>query len=217
MQSLLDYYYTHRDGYSEPFRLRIHRAISWLKRAEACAEDEDFRFIALWIAFNAAYARELDGGFTSSERSSFSQFLRTVCALDTDRVLEKLVWETFSGSIRVLLDNRFVFQPFWDFHNGKLSEKAWQEDFTRARQKAHRALASRDTDAVLLVVFERLYTLRNQLLHGGSTYASQANRAQLRDACAILRRVIVPVLLIMQRHHDRPTWGQPFYPFIKEG
>ena len=32
--------------------------LSWLHRAEQC-EDEDGRFIFLWIAFNAAYAQDL--------------------------------------------------------------------------------------------------------------------------------------------------------------
>ena len=38
-----------------PFTLRIHRALSWLKRAEAAGEDDDVAFICLWIGFNAAY------------------------------------------------------------------------------------------------------------------------------------------------------------------
>ena len=34
--------------------LRLHRALSWLNRAEQ-VKDDDGRFIFLWIAFNAAY------------------------------------------------------------------------------------------------------------------------------------------------------------------
>ena len=39
-----------------PFTLRMHRALSWLQRAEAAGEDDDVAFVCLWIAFNAAYA-----------------------------------------------------------------------------------------------------------------------------------------------------------------
>ena len=46
-----------RDAQHENLRLRIHRALSWLQRAEM-ADDEDGRFIFLWIAFNASYATE---------------------------------------------------------------------------------------------------------------------------------------------------------------
>lgn len=111
MISVQDYYDTNRESYSSPFRLRIHRALSWLKKAGQ-SEDDDSRFIALWIAFNAAYARELEAGFASSERGNFRQFLQLVCALDKAGRLDKLVWQTFPGPIRLLLDNLFVFQPF---------------------------------------------------------------------------------------------------------
>lgn len=44
-----------------PFTLRMHRALSWLQRAEAAGDDHDVGFICLWIAFNAAYARTWAG------------------------------------------------------------------------------------------------------------------------------------------------------------
>lgn len=50
-----------RDGHPAALALRIHRALSWLYRAEQ-AEDADGKFIFLWIAFNAAYAQEFDEG-----------------------------------------------------------------------------------------------------------------------------------------------------------
>ena len=38
-------------------RLRVYRALSWLEKSEQVS-DEDSCFIFLWIAFNAAYAKE---------------------------------------------------------------------------------------------------------------------------------------------------------------
>ena len=49
-----------RGGFPETMSLRVHRAISWIGRAEACGDDNDARFIFLWIAFNAAYADEIE-------------------------------------------------------------------------------------------------------------------------------------------------------------
>ncbi len=48
-----------RETYPENLNLRIHRTLSWLKAAEY-VDDPDQRFIFLWIAFNAAYATEVD-------------------------------------------------------------------------------------------------------------------------------------------------------------
>ena len=87
--------------------LRVHRALSWLQRAEM-AEDEDGQFIFLWIAFNAAYACEIESDTRLSEQTTFRNFLEKLCLLDTDKAIDKLVWQEFSGSIRVLLDTPFV-------------------------------------------------------------------------------------------------------------
>ncbi|WP_298643288.1 HEPN domain-containing protein [uncultured Cardiobacterium sp.] len=214
-QELQQTFIKNKEQYSEALRLRIYRSISWLKKAEASEADDDIRFITLWIAFNAAYAKEMEAGMQLSDRTAFRQFLHTVCRLDKEQRIYRLVWETFSGSIRLLLENRYVFQPFWNFHNGKISESVWEEDFARAKQKAKTALANKDTNGVLLIVFDRLYTLRNQILHGGATYNSSANRKQLRDGCAILQQCVPLILAVMLDNPDE-DWGKPFYPYVKE-
>ena len=56
-----------RDAQHSNLRLRVHRALSWLDRAEQ-ADDLDGRFIFLWIAFNAAYATEIDASMRLSEQ-----------------------------------------------------------------------------------------------------------------------------------------------------
>jgi len=64
--------------------LRVHRALSWLQRAEM-VEDEDGRFIFLWIAFNAAYATEIDDNRRLSEQETFKAFLEKLCELDAHK------------------------------------------------------------------------------------------------------------------------------------
>ena len=54
-KSLKDKQRALRHGFPTPLGLRVHRAISWLTRAEREGADADVRFILLWIAFNAAY------------------------------------------------------------------------------------------------------------------------------------------------------------------
>lgn len=49
---------------------------------------------------------------------------------------------------------------------------------------------------MLMVIFERLYALRNQIVHSGVTYQSRLNREQLSDGCQILQ-AILPVVEIM--------------------
>lgn len=42
----------------------------------------------------------------------------------------------------------------------------------------------------LNTIFSRLYTLRNQIVHGGSTWNSSKNRQQLKDANNILSKIL---------------------------
>ncbi|EQB4026034.1 hypothetical protein ACYJKZ_006435, partial [Pseudomonas aeruginosa] len=57
-QALKERHRQERDQQHPNLSLRLHRALSWLNRAEQ-AEDTDGRFIFLWIAFNAAYATDI--------------------------------------------------------------------------------------------------------------------------------------------------------------
>ena len=74
-QTLKDRHRNTRAGMPEALNLRIHRALSWLQRAEQC-EDADGRFVFLWIAFNAAYAQEIPHTERLSQQESFREFLR---------------------------------------------------------------------------------------------------------------------------------------------
>ena len=197
-----------------PFTLRMHRALSWLQRAEAAGEDDDVAFVCLWIAFNAAYAQDLGQGTGStSERQAFRNFMADVCALDQGKALSALVWQVFPGPIRLLLDNQYVFQPFWDALNNPRNDGStpghWREAFDDARQRVHRALAQQDTERV------RLYTLRNQLMHGGATWNSSVNRSQVRDGRALLARVL-PVMLGVMMDCPERFEGRPFYPVVRD-
>lgn len=200
-----------RDGWPEFLAFRVHRALSWLRRAEMC-EDDDGRFVFLWISFNAAYAYDL-GESRQLESQRFGAFLERLSGLDSCQQLEKVIWQQFPGPVRVLLENRYVFQPFWDHQNGLPDSDDWRQRFDRANRAANSALAARDTGKILGIVFSRLYTLRNQLIHGGATWASSVNRDQLRDANAIMAELVPYVIRIMM-DNAREHWGEPAYMVV---
>ena len=195
--------------------LRVHRALSWLDAAERCRDDDDTRFVFLWIALNAAYADEIQREATP-EQAILNRFLQRLVELDTDNLLYDLVWSKFTGPFRVLLDNKFVFQPFWDHQNGKIDEHRWRRSFEGAKTAARRALADRrETATVLAIVLARLYTLRNQLMHGGATWRSSVNRDQIRDGTAILVD-LVPRVIHLLIENPGEDWGEPCYPVVRD-
>lgn len=202
-----------RDGFSDALALRVHRALSWLNKAEQSQDDSDSQLIFLWIAFNAAYAQDLDDALRCSETSSFSKFVTKLVDLDNDNILYDFVWQEFASSIRLLLNNRYVFQPFWDNVSGKISEEDWKTSFANANSAANRALGEQDTSKLLSIVLQRLYTLRNQLVHGGATWQSSANREQVRDGVAFLS-CLVPAIINIMMDSPNTLWGSPLYPVI---
>ena len=201
-----------REDHPEGLALRVHRSLSWLERAEQCT-DADGKFIFLWIAFNAAYASEVVDGARIYEKESFGKFLGKLVDLDTDGVLSHLIWKEFSGSIRVLLNNQFVFDPFWEFHRGNISEGEWKSRFESAKTGANNALGKQQTAEVLSIVLTRMYTLRNQLMHGGATWNSKVNRDQLTDCVNFLGKLVPQVIKIMLDNTDT-IWGDAVYPVV---
>lgn len=216
-EQLQTYFREHREieNYPEDFRLRIHRSLSWLKKAEMAKKEDDLdtQFIALWIAFNAAYARDI-GDNIGKDHAVFNEFLAHICQLDREQSIYNLVWQKFSQSIRLLLENKFVFKAFWDFHNGKITEKDYIIAEVQDRERVLSALEKQKTVRILAVMFDRLYTLRNQILHGGATFGGRVNREQLRDGCNILSLLVPAMLQIMMENHSEIDWGKPFYPVV---
>lgn len=210
---LTNYYKQNRESYPADLRLRIHRALSWLEQAEQ-SDDLDSKFIFLWICFNAVYAKDLSSVLRGgADKSLFIEFLYRICQLDKNQEIYHLIWHTYSGSIRVLLDNKYTFQPFWDYHNGLIDESEWQASFEKNRQQALQALTEQDTAKILSALFNHLYTLRNQIVHGGATYNSSVNRAQLKDACQILSQLL-PLMICVILDNATADWGKPYYPVV---
>ena len=203
-----------REGMPPALNQRVHRALSWLQRAAVCEPDPDARFIFLWIAFNAAYAQEIPAHQRLSEQASFTAFLCKLHGLDTAKQFDNLVWHTFSGPIRVLLDNPYVFESFWSFQRGEIDEATWQERQAASKRKAGILLAQAHTPDLLALVFQRIYTLRNQLMHGGAMWNGQTNRAQVQD-CAHLMGHIVPVVVDIMMAHPEAVCGDACYPVAK--
>ena len=202
-----------REAFPEPLGLRVHRAISWLGRAEEEGDDQDVRFILLWIGFNAAYAGDLREEL-SGERSNFRSFFETLIALDKSHRIYDLIWERFSQEIRVLLNNQYVFSPFWSHHNGQPGHEDWKDRLSQAKRVAGQAAMTKDTVKILMIVFDRLYVLRNQMVHGGATWNSSVNRAQVRDGVSILDSLL-PIFIDLMLDNPTHHWGTPLYPVVK--
>ena len=187
--------------------------MSWIERADKEAEDVDAAFIFHWIAFNAAYARDIPESYGAEERALFGEYFEKIVRFDVNRKIYDAIWSRFSGPIRLLLNNKYVFQPFWTHQNQPQRRGNWEDLFSRGQEMIGRALAREDTRLVLSVLFDRLYVLRNQLFHGGATWNSRVNRRQVRDGAQIMA-FLVPHLIELMMDHPDAGWGPPYYPVV---
>ena len=201
--------------------LRAGRCLSWLGRAEQEMEkdppDYDAAFTFYWIAFNAVYA---DGTSAlhlerrESDAFTRSEYFRKIILLDRQRKIYNAILNKFWDPMVGLLKNKYVYQPFWDHHNGLPENENWESRFRSDQRRVSRALDQLNTTDILSILFYRLYVLRNQLLHGGATWNSRVNRRQVEDG-AIIMAYLVPLFIELMMDNPQTDWGVAYYPVVQ--
>lgn len=193
-----------------PKLLRIHRAIRWLGRAEKEEGDPDAAFIFHWIAFNAAYARDMPRDERVGEASEFLTFIEKVVSVDKERIIENYVILKTSPTIAELVNNQYVFGEFWRYKNGDDKAANWEDKLSRDVWRLSSQFARGDTVGILRTLFDRLYVLRNQLVHGGATWNSSMNRSQVEDGARIMA-FLVPTFINLMIDNDSIFNAPPYY------
>ena len=200
-------------------RHRLHRALSWLERADS-ANDADAKCIFLWVAFNAAYA--------ISPRAETDKWGRSLQEWERrEKYFERLTRAGFriSGEIETklrcrverLMSNEYIFRGFWaSLTDAPFDWMNWERkgQFEAERTQVMRRLRHSSAEATMYVLtrlFDRLNTLRNQLMHGCATRAGSLNRRQVEDGAEVLR-VLVPLFLDIMTDHPEVDWGRISYP-----
>ncbi len=195
-------------GTPENWRIRVHRALSWLKRAQAFDEDQpEGKLLFLWIALNSLYGR-WDGrkSFPDTDGPSRIDFIETVCEFGPDSIGDIL--HRHRGLVKKILSDPFLSALFWrDPRDAKLKEKTKEDarrlnDHLRDGKYAH----------ILTRALDRVSTLRGQIVHGASTGGSKLNRDQVRY-CLRMLEIAVPVILeiVIEKGCDDP-WPPLCYP-----
>ena len=194
--------------------LRLHRSESWSDRAQRFydEDDPDSAFLFYWIAFNALYSMNHMGDEDTVEKQVQRDFITAVHHLDIRGRLYDFAWEKTSDSIRNLLNNAFIYGPYWREVNEKPDESHWQARLRADGKRALQALREQGSVNELLArLFDRLNVLRNQLAHGSATYHGSVNREQVKTGASFLHG-IMPIFQDIFREHPDEDWGEPPYP-----
>ncbi|HIG90077.1 MAG TPA: hypothetical protein EYQ45_03750 [Flavobacteriaceae bacterium] len=210
------------EKWDQNFKIRTHRALSWLKRSElegldtsiGSFKDLDAQFIFLWISFNSAYSHDISTYEPYKEKSVYKEFINRIVYYDDEKehAIYKILWEEFPKNVESLIDNKFIFQPYWNYRNGK-SDQYWEGRFKDERRNTRQYREQLNVAKLLMEMLNRLYCLRNQMVHGGATHDSDANREQVSTATPILAN-LVPIIINVMMDNPKVNWGKICYPPI---
>lgn len=188
-----------RDSYAdarlyEENRIRLHRAFSWLERAERCGEAQlDDRYLAQWAALMALASRWDEGrGAPVAERTALAAFVRQVSATDHDGIVPATL-ERERALVTSVFTDRYLARHF---------------DAVDARALVDR----RRFDRVAQMMLERCALVHAQLAQGGSTYASRENRTVLKRSSMALDRFTLAALQVFINHGYADDWGGLCWP-----
>lgn len=211
---------TTNDSRPADYTVRLCRVETWLRRAEAAlvADDADVAFVLYWIAFNAAYARDVSPRIPDT-LTAIRRYFNDLLDVDHRNAVRDAIWNDCNDQIHSVVDIEYLYRPYWDHANAEPEETVeWKSGFNNDRSLVRDALRTNRYDhirKVLRIVFDRLYILRNQLVHGGAQFESHYNRDSVFDGARIMAS-LVPVFLDLMRASHGMDWGQPhFRPALK--
>jgi hypothetical protein len=194
--------------------LRVHRALSWLNAADQ-SESLDTKFIFLWIAFNAAYAKKIQESTPSGVLDDVHEFITTLVSLDKDELLLERVFCDLTEQIMPLVQNKYASHHFWSCRDGFLTEKEAEKKFVGSCSAVQRAMDNKDPEPIIRILFQRCYTVRNQIVHGGATWESKANRETVAQ-CVKIMSILLPVFIHLVLENPEEEWGDPYYPLVAD-
>ena len=191
--------------------IRIHRALSWLNRADQCDRDDlDISILCRWMAFNALYGQwDLHDKQPLSERESWRVFADRIMDMDHQERLP-FVLRRQQARIRNMFANKYLNPRLWRGHV-IANHQAKDHYVTKYQQWRQQKEWINIFDELL----ERIYLIRCQLVHGAATYQSKLNRENVNDCNIMLEELLNTLCGIMFDNGLEEDWGIMCYPPLK--
>lgn len=196
----------------EALATRLHRAISWVQCAEE-ADSADVEFISLWISFSACCAIDQQGDQPLGDHDRFTAFIERLVNKDSHKKIHKCLWEEYSGHVKALIKNPYVFHAFWVAK--REGSDAWKAEFDQSSLAALNALSRGRVAELCSIVLDRLFVLRNQLIYGGATFKGSVNREQVEDGAGLLA-TLMPIVIETMMDASQDDWGEVAYPVVND-
>lgn len=195
---------------NHPTCIRLHRAFSWMERAERVLDDgdADVALLCRWIAFNALYGRwDRERREPEPDRVSFQRFYGRLVRIDRSDHLGTMLTRERELALSVLEDE-YLNRYFWSEPGSTSAVKQSRQ----LRQDAAGWFRQRNWSPVLDRLLDRIYLLRCQLAHGASTFGGKLNRGALQRCNRMLSHLLTAMALVVIDHGADEDWGLMCYP-----
>jgi hypothetical protein len=200
----------------DAIRLRLHRAFSWMRKADefALPEDADARLIFSWVALNTLYAKwDSDRANRDPEWEVREAFLSYMVKQDTEGRIQKVLLENRKLCDRLLSEEHLI-NSYW----GNPSEDEARKARTKPRRIGKHYHVAEEVIKILLPLITCITMLRSQLVHGMSTYGSSANRQVVEAGAVVVFELNLAMLQIITEDglwQDDESWMPVPYPPMK--
>ena len=202
LDKLEENYRAKRDRWTEDHRIRVHRAISWLKSAEKYKDDPDICFMSAVNAANACWGRPMthdkDAIKKMCEQLERTPSLKKIH--DAFRSAEGQKW------FIILINNKHLYWQYWRFIQGEINEDEFNIKANGFRRYALKAMKEQRYDYLLKSVLHQALSIRGQVFHGFTTYESSANREVLELSAKMFQKLIGIIVSEMIASPDK-DWG----------
>lgn len=209
------------DAAHAPIRIRLHRALSWMDRADkimvADPEGDDTTLIFYWIALNALYGTwDDERRQPSPDRESLGLFIDLICHHDAKQQRLPALFATHRGLIEGIVSDQMLVQHFWRDPDPVVPDADGPTPGVIFALRS--AVRERRMSKALDIVLTRVYFARCQLVHGGATCGGELNRNAVR-MCAQFLMLFLPeaALIIIDSAwaDDKAPWADLCYPPLR--
>ncbi len=197
-----------RDGANDDWIIRLHRAISWLERAEAvAASSQEAEFLFLWIAVSSLYGSwSRETSFPMPDSATRPSFIKEVFTWDPEPFRDFV--ERNRKHIHLLIACKHLTMRFWAAPEDPASGDVAAKD----ADKLDWEIGCGHVGWVLERLTDRIYVLRSQIVHGASTAGSYVNREIFTTSHYLLRQLVpLCVQAALLKGRDR-KWPELCYP-----
>ena len=183
-------------GMNRNDEIRLHRAISWIRAGEKYRKDLDICFISYWNAYEACYVQ---GEYSEADRD---KFLQKIFKLDTQNQIRKILENKFAY-LPAIMSNKYIFRKYYAYKAGDNVD--WGKAWGKERDALSKSIREKRNWKVVSLMLYRLSALRNQMLHGSTTYGGAINRDTLEQATAFMSMLVPKMVELMFKGVQ---WGE---------